>query len=156
MNNYRRIKRFIGGFALIYTIIGALTWGWWQREIFPIFSWELFSTVPTEVTDYEVKFLKAGDQMFTPPLAFEQAGDLVVDPHSITAYANIQALGQALETGSEPQINAARQHFESLGLKRAVPVTYAVLKQKTAPIARWQTDGLENEEFIAMFQVAKP
>lgn len=153
--SYRRLKYSILLFAVAYALVGSATWHWFRYEIFPIFSWDLFSYVPYELIDYGVKITRVGDSTPEPSLYYEAAGSFFPDAQSITAYTNIQVLGHAVEWGTDADVQRARQQFEHLHLNNIAPVHYEVWKRRSRPLLRWQTGTFLSEDQLASFQVAR-
>ena len=112
-----------------------------SRELFPFFTWSLFSWVPETRQLYVVEITRLGDQTFDPPIAMEDVPRFA--DRATLAYKAIQALGRA--GGTDP---ARRATFEGRYL-RGEDVAYRLLRVRFAPLERWQTGRTISSEVIA-------
>lgn len=152
MRLYRRMQWGFATLALLYFLVGNGAWLWGNREIYPIFSWDLFSYVPNEVVDFGLRITKTGNTELEPPLYFEAAVDLLPDAQSIVAYTNIQALGAAIRAGQPVELAADR--VAALHLYPLLPVEYEIVQRRYAPLDRWRTGAVRSEELLGAFRAA--
>lgn len=152
MQAYRRLQWGIAAFVLLYALIGNAVWFRHYREIYPIFSWDLFSYVPNEVADFGLRITRTGDTVLDFPIYFEAATGLVPDAQSIVAYTNIQALGVAIMAGQSVELAAAAHRVESLHLYTLMPVEYEIVRRRYSPLARWREGEFLSEEAIGAFR----
>ena len=82
----------VAGVTLLRARTGANT------EIFPIFSWDLFSVVPNETMDYGLRVLEVDGKPLEPPQFLEQL-TIFSQPFRISAHMAIQELGVAHARG---------------------------------------------------------
>ena len=154
MRLYRRMQWGFATLALLYFLVGNGAWLWGNREIYPIFSWDLFSYVPNEVVDFGLRITKTGDTELDPPIYFEAAVDLLPDARSIVAYTNIQALGVAILADRPIELAAAADRVEALHLYPLLPVEYEIVQRRYAPLDRWLTGVVRGEELMGAFRAA--
>lgn len=152
MQVYRRLQWGLATLALLYFLVGNGAWLWGYREIYPIFSWDLFSYVPNDVVDFGLRITKTGDVVLDPPVYFEAATDLIPDAQSIVAYTNIQALGLAILADQPVELAEAAYKVEALHLANLLPVDYEIVRRRYAPLERWRMGALQNEEVIGAFR----
>jgi hypothetical protein len=67
LNAYRVFCRAVLLAALAYSVVANYTWVRQRSELFPIFAWELFSYIPSEVTDYGLLITAVDGRPLTPP-----------------------------------------------------------------------------------------
>ena len=83
-------------FLLLYFVAGLFARNAPGAEVYPFFSWFLFTKVPSFTeTEYTIRFLTHEEEVFTPPLLFKEASSLYSQTiHSPTEYLGIiQFLG---------------------------------------------------------------
>jgi hypothetical protein len=94
------------------------------QEIFPFYTWALFSRVPgPEVTGYGVRLIEVDGTRFDPPLPIELAEGRAL--HTPTIETQIQELGAAIEEGRPLVVERLRRRFEESAL-RGRDATYVV------------------------------
>lgn len=146
MQAYRRLQWFFVGLIGVYLVIGYTTWALRMPEIFPIYSWDLFSYTPTEIkTDYSLRIVKINGQPLQPPVYFEQGRRWFSKANTIEASVVIQALGQAAKEGDPKRVTDVRVSLEPLFLAGAGRVEYDVVERRYNPLQRWQ-NGIFLEE----------
>lgn len=119
-----------------------------KEEIFPIFSWSLFSYVPSVVYNYDVQILRYKNLEMKPPILYHEAEKIVPKAQEISAYIVIQAWGKALAKKDYEQAKKQQAIFERIYL---LPKTkYQVVLIKYNPITRWQNNTM-NIVPIAVF-----
>lgn len=151
---YRRTKWFILGAVLFYFIVGNGARYWLGREIYPIFSWELFSYVPNELVDYGLRVTQVDHKVLPKAVYFEAAPSLFSDAQSIIAYNNIQALGQLLDAHQADNAQAARIKVEQQHLHIAHALSYEIIRRSSIPLVRWKTGSFATEVVIANFETS--
>ena len=75
LRSYRRLQR-----AVIMLLTGYFVAGMWlaytrRNEVFPVFSWFLFTRVPTAKMRYKVMVYESDGRVLQDPVFFERAGD---------------------------------------------------------------------------------
>ncbi len=107
------------------------------NEIFPFYSWTMFSLVPAEQNGFAVFILEEGGNVLNPPLEFQQAGSRVGGQNSVVAYRDIQNMGKAYLAGDTQRFEELRQLFEKNYIH--VGTRYQLMKMNYDPITRWKT-----------------
>ena len=123
MRYYRQLRLLIFFVIASYFLIaagGVLFMG--ISEIFPIFSWDLFSGVPPIYTyDYGLKVSKLNDETFDPPVYIDQIEHLIPGsrsdynlshPPSLARYVKVQQLGNAIISNNVEEIARQRLQIE--------------------------------------------
>ena len=102
------------GILIGYFTAGMITNRLPSREIYPIYSWFLFSEVHYKKKEYMV--------VINNGPFFQQAGSRVTNPHSPVAYELIQRYGRALDKKDHHAAAQARSVFE----KNFLPPKYKI------------------------------
>lgn len=155
MAAYRRTKWLILGAILFYFTVGNGARYWLGREIYPIFSWELFSYVPNELVDYGLRVTQVDHRVLPKAVYFEAAPELFKDAQSIIAYNNIQALGQMIDAHRSDNAEAAHIKVEQQHLQIAHSLRYEIVRRNSIPLIRWKTGSFSSEVVIANFETAQ-
>ncbi|MEM7802860.1 MAG: hypothetical protein AAF633_26960 [Chloroflexota bacterium] len=148
MKQYRLTQKFIGTFVLIYFLIGNIAWIGWGTEIFPFYSWDLFSFVPNQVADYGLLILSVDGQPVDSPLYFEEAEAYLINPNSIEAQRLIQEMGRALEQNRLADLDRFKGQLESLFFGRYDQMTYQIMRRTYFPVKRFNEGIFESEREI--------
>lgn len=125
-------------------------------EIFPLFSWSLFSTVPAQDENYGVRLLAVRGAPLATPTFFEEARGLVAEPESIAAFMTVQRLGVALSTDNARDAAAARRLLERHHLRGLDDVRYEVVRRRFDTLERWSTGALRSSEVVAVLHSTSP
>ena len=156
MRRLRQQQRLAAGF-LVLCVVAGLLGELKRREIFPLYSWFLFSLVPTSTVAYDVLVREAGGRAYDPPVSYRRTSDGVLrNPHSIDAYRTVQDLGRAVENGQDvAKTVRLRRAFESRF--NAWPVRYDLVKVRSDnPLEHWKTGQTQHSEPLASFSVEGP
>jgi hypothetical protein len=139
MKKYYRQKWGGLSFLVAMVLIGYAAIPLPGNELFPFYSWSMFSLVPSEKNAFTVFIHEVNGQPLLPPREFQQAGQLVHAPHSVVAYKVIQKLGDAYKNGT-PQAQAQmKELFEKNYLPQ--PMRYALVHMNYDPLTRWKNGG---------------
>ncbi len=93
MTSYKiLIFAFISTYFFIGILLGAVDYP--NEEIFPFFSWSLYSKVPNNVKKYTLRITEYRNQKIEPVL-FAQAFGRVINPTSTHAERIIQDMGKS-------------------------------------------------------------
>jgi hypothetical protein len=147
MTRYRRLQ-----IALAATLVGYAAFALGLRlvfrhnEIFPAFTWNLFSTVPNEATDYTIRILGIGGVPLDSPIEFGKARKHFPLARSRQAHFALQRLGKALEDGRYPLSRRLRSMIEGKYLDSR-GVSYEVVVRTYHPL-EWMRDGSQLEERV--------
>lgn len=110
-------------FALLYAIVGNYTWLSYQRDFFPIYSFDLFSYVPSRTSEFAIRFTTINGHRLDTLLYFNSAGTYIPAAQTIEAFALIQRFGNAVYTNSG-EAKALRDQFEAHYLPELGTVDY--------------------------------
>ena len=155
MKQYRRLQQFIACMMIFYMVTGFTTWFLWRIEMFPIYSWDLFSYVPTgERYDYGVRLLAVGDEILSPSIYYEAADEWFADAGSIVAYQRIQRLGTAVHNKNETAVAEAQRVFESAHLVGVGEVQYEIVYRHYDMLTRWRDGSFTNEYSLRVVDFA--
>lgn len=155
MTYYRQVVATVLILLGLYAGIGSITWYRFGYEIYPIFPWELFSRVPTTVSDYGLRITHLNGQPLDPPVYFEDAPDRFPEARSIIASGDTQSLGAAIERNDQPGITSLRQRIEARYLAAAPSVQYEVVKRQWLPLERYRQHTFVDEHVIAQFEARR-
>jgi hypothetical protein len=123
-----------------------------RQEVYPVFSWSLFSRIPNNQSWFAVRLLtQRGEGLADAPF-FEEAAGLVRNPQSIAAQHVIRRLGNAVVRGDSVEEADARRLLEEVYL---VPdLEYELVRIEFDPLRRWQ-DREQHVEPIKRYSTAR-
>lgn len=137
-------------FYLLYFVIAFLGTSLSKGEIFPIFSWSLFSHVTPIFHDYEVEISRVDDMIYNPPVnfftlknSFRHAGARNI---SILKAARAYHLAMLREPS---RLAVLRSVIEGKYLGGVRRVDYQIVVVAYDPLQRWRTG-----EVIRKWQIA--
>jgi hypothetical protein len=148
MREYRCIRNGVTMFLAAYFVGGLLTLLLPQREIFPVYSWFLFSLVPQSGPQYGLMLTEVGGKKLVSPRLYQQAETWIDAPHSETAFSLVQQFGAAVE---HHDANAKR--FRDLLEHNWLPprTHYELVVINADPIARWKRGEYEVTQHLEAF-----
>ncbi len=146
MTKAQRIQLGFIGFALFYAIVGNYTWVTAQSELFPIYSWDLFSYVPTHTSEFAIRITAINGEPLDLPLYFNEATKYIPAAQTIEAFALIQRFGNAVYTNNSDAVTL-QQQFEALYLQQLETVSYELVIRTFDAIAYAQS-GLVDEVIL--------
>jgi hypothetical protein len=151
MQTYRRLQSLGIGFLVLYFVVGLASLATPRQEIFPIYSWFLFATVPNQDEKYDVRIYSVGHyKMETPVFYNDGAANIVLDPHSITAYKIIQKMGEAYTRDQMKEFRRYRKLFEKNALWSNTD--YEIVKVSYDPIQRWETGKTDVSPLVRLMK----
>jgi hypothetical protein len=127
---------------------GLLTLFHPAREVFPVYSWFLFSLVPQHQTRYALLLREVRGESLDQPRYYEEADGLVPAPHSVIMYELVQQFGGAVESHQNEQAQRLQKLLESNFLPPAT--RYDLVKTTFDPLTRWKT-GQQQVEHLNTF-----
>jgi hypothetical protein len=152
MREYRRIRNGVAMFLAAYFLGGLLTLLLPQMEVFPVYSWFLFSLVPQSGPQYGLLLTQVDGREVDPPLLYQEAEGWVDLPHSPTVFKLTQQLGAAVEHGGAD----AKRCRELLEHNWLPPKTrYELVRINGDPIARMRHGEYEITRRLAKFSSAE-
>lgn len=138
MKIYRRCQIIILAFFCLSIVVGITGTFTSRREIFPLFSWFLFSLVPGKSTGYDILIKEVQGRPVTPALPYRQATQFFSSGHSVVIYRAIQELGKAVKENDEDAVKVLRTSIEKFFYMK--PVQYDLVKiHFQNPLQRWRT-----------------
>ncbi|MGI9494333.1 MAG: hypothetical protein ACR2QF_18235 [Geminicoccaceae bacterium] len=118
-----------------------------SRELFPFFTWSLFSRVSDVRTEYSVLVLALDDRIFDQPTDMRLIDDLPSFSDSRTlGYKALQNLGHALRLEHEG-VEEKRRQFESRFFGRH-DVDYLVMLYVYNPLRRWHEGEASDDVWV--------
>lgn len=95
VNKHRKLKAFIAILLISHACSSALlvmssTVIKSANEIFPVFSWSLFTWIPNDFYDYALRIVAIDNENLHPLLYFQEAGHWFPEADSMSAYDSIQ------------------------------------------------------------------
>lgn len=111
------------------------------REVFPVFSWFLFTKTPNVRAQYGLLVREAGGRELNPPRLYEEADGFVSAPRAIAAQTLFQEIGAALKQGNESEVRRLRRLLEATYLP--LPARYDLVWVRYDPMVRWKTGAFE-------------
>lgn len=111
------------------------------REVFPVFSWFLFTKTPNVRAQFGLLVREAGGREVKPARLYEEADGFVAAPRAIAAQALIQEIGKAWKQGNESEVSRLRRLLEATYLP--TPARYDLVWVRYDPIKRWKTGAFE-------------
>ena len=115
-----------------------------SRELFPFFTWSLFSRVSDARTEYRILVLSIDDQIFDEPVDMRaiDAMPSFSDSRAL-GYKALQNLGRALRL-KQAGVDNQRRRFEDRYFGRH-DVDYIVMHHLYNPLRRWH-EGSDTDE----------
>ncbi|MEM8861795.1 MAG: hypothetical protein AAGD96_26025 [Chloroflexota bacterium] len=150
-NYYKFQKSVIATVVILYFVIGNFSWGVFRHEIYPIFSWELFSLVPNLEVDYGLQIISMNESSLEKPTYFQELPNDFKDAESIIAFFVIQDLGKAIDANDQEAIIDLRDQIETTFFSSKNNVEYAVVKRSYHPVDRWKTGKFEEEILMVTY-----
>ena len=143
---YRSILALLVGYAVLSTV-GSFAIGGPRthpsKELFPFFTWSLFSWVPDTRHLYVVEVMRIDGNALLPPKDLREIA--AFDGESTLAYKATQELGR-----SRGRNESLRQTFEARYLKNR-DVEYRLVRKTYNPLERWRSGEARETEVIAEF-----
>lgn len=150
MRQYRQTQLSILIGLILYPIIALSTIGLPQRELFPFFSWELFSYIPADtITSYGIRFSSANGESLAQPIYFEEAKHLTPYADSVDAFVTLQSLGNAIAQNDAQQTAATQQLLQGTYFGDMSAAEYAIVRRRFDLLERWRHNRYLEEEVIA-------
>jgi hypothetical protein len=153
VKKYYHLQIFIASFLAFYVTLGifARIVLRSQGELFPIYTWALFSRVPNEQREFALRIRAVGCKVLESPLYFQDAGQWFRQAESISAYVSIQKLGSAVLANDIVEIDKVRRLLESVYLRGPEGVRYEVVERKFNPMDRWKYGTFRSEKSLEGF-----
>jgi len=125
-----------------------------NENLYPLFSWNLFSYIPNEVQTYTITILSYSHTVYNPPLAFDKKLFLLT---SVNRSPNeliweIGELGRALKAQDTDAIKRGRTLVETLF--RGVPTRYEVYYATYDPLTHWETGAFKEMRSVGIIDTS--
>ncbi|MBJ93724.1 MAG: hypothetical protein CMP23_04530 [Rickettsiales bacterium] len=146
MKRYRQLKLLLLAFFCAYILAACCIKKFKEgNEIFPIFTWSLFSSIPArESQSYAVQIVEVDGRSFDPPLDFMMAKELLSGAGDINAHYLILRLGKAIDQDGQSEARELRRLFESNYLDGShAQLKYQVIVNRFNPVEKWKTGRVE-------------
>lgn len=152
MQSYRRLKLLVAALLCGYAAAALVLKVTLRRdgEVFPVFSWSLYSTVPGEDTDYAVRILSVGGKALDPPLFLQEARSFFTGTEPTAAFMTMQRLGDALEKRDADEVKAHRRLLEEHHLRGQGVIRYEIVRRRFNTLARWSSGGFTSVRTVAV------
>jgi hypothetical protein len=147
----RSLERRLVFLVLVYAVAGVVS----QKlvpgvdEIFPFFSWSLFSGVPNRVDDYTILIDEQDGRTLDPPVELLRAPASIAMGNRSIARKVIQNLGSAQESGDTAEAARLARVLESEYLRGRV--RYRLVFERYEPLVKWKTGADEERRVVARF-----
>lgn len=121
-----------------------------NENLYPLFSWNLFSHIPNEVQTYTIAILSYNHTTYNPPLAFDKKLFLLSSVHRSPNEFTwaIGELGRALATQDTDAVKTYRTLVEVLF--RGMPAQYEVRHAIYDPITLWETGSFKKTRAVGV------
>ena len=140
---YRSLKKTVHWGVVLLLVSGVALKLSGQRDLFPLFSWSLFSYVDQQKVDFAILVVGLEGQPLDAPREFMTTTDLFPGAGDMRAYITIQDLGLAVLRRDEATLETSRALFEGDYLKYPGVVDYQVMMRTFDPIERWHQGSFE-------------
>jgi hypothetical protein len=147
-----RLVRVAIAFCVFYAALPVLAH---RSEVFPVFSWSLFSSTPDPIReDFGVRLLELDGRELSPPVYLEQSG-LVSGGAAAQAREAVQRLSRALRQNDD-QLPALVAFFESTYFDQYSTGRYQVVLRRYDILERGSCDCYLSEEVLAEIDFDRP
>ena len=156
MKRYRALKRRILLLPLLYLIIGLSGEVFCPEkgEIFPVYSWMIFRSVPTETTLYYLQLTEI-DGRPVPNVLFPPQSPWPLQRRDAASKV-VRHFGRAWDVGDRKAATAYRQLLEDRFFPSNQAVHYTLVRRTYRPLALWSSGRHPaSEEELASFEVQK-
>ena len=155
MKILRYYKIFIALFFVAYTavaIYGNLYAE--KKEIFPVFSWSLFSYVSDRAKQIELEILEIDHVALAEPAHFYALGDEfhAAQMRDVTMSKLLERLAAALESGDAEATESLRSVLERTYLTGHRQIRYRIVLAKFHPIERWRDGTVRSKQELGRFE----
>ena len=157
VTSYKIINIFLISLICFYIAsVICIKWQLRSTEIFPFFTWDLFSHIPTSPkTDFAIFVEEIDGRKFDPGLDVMKQKSSFLNVQNATLYTVIQRLGVAITRGNKNEEIFIRNMLESEYFSPFnTRAKYMIVKRKYDPVDKWKT-GRSNNEVIKEYHLAR-
>lgn len=151
----RHLKYLAIGTLVLYFVLGAGLRVFVRDDIYPIFSWNLFSYIPNDQYKFSLRVLSYGTDKYTPPKRFDEMATIFEKIHQPpTEYVrDIDQMGYALQGKDTDKIARIKTRLDTMFYK--TPATYEITKVRYNPVEFWRTRSYISEVVLITFDTTK-
>ena len=154
MRRYRLHLLFVGLFLAGHLVGSALVrFARPSGEVFPLFSWTLFLSVPNEVTEAGIEILEVDGEVLDPPRMYQEARDRFRRAGDITVDKLVHGMARAHHQREEGRLSELRSVLEDRFLD-GERVRYRLIERVSAPLERWRGAEVRNVRRLRDFSSA--
>ena len=129
-HSMRRTEWLVRGLLAAVLAYGVVAVWDYNREVWPIFSWNLFTKVPAAHSgDYDIRIVDGQGLRVRTPAYFEDARTETDQSREIQAYQTLQNWGRAHRNHDVAGETAVRKRFEALYLGGLSHVRYEFVQR---------------------------
>lgn len=162
MHQYRRVKfaisiLLVGHLAAVLLIKILAVLGTMDRpgEIFPVFTWSLFSRVPNHVQDFAIRIHSIDNIKLRKPTYLESLHDTFPHADAGNSRQIVDRLGHALTGDRTAEIAQLTRQLEEVLFHQHDSVEYEVVQRSYMPANRWRDGPFHDEITIIEQRFAK-
>ena len=157
MQAYRRVKALVAvvlcGYAVAAVVLKASLRH--EAEVFPVFAWSVFTTVPAENAEYALRILAVAGDALDPPRFYEEVPSFFPESQRVEVFWIAQRLGRALDSGDVERIRAHRLLLERQHLRGRGTLQYEIVHRTFNTLARWSTGQFKSIRPLATFSTER-
>ena len=148
--NPRTYRVFLPLFLAFYGVAGFLTHSRFSgREIFPLFSWGLYSDASTTDVQYTARLIAIDGRPLDAPVDLDELPEFHRGPDYWRDAGVVASFGEALDAGDAAETRALRKLFEA-NVLTAARARYEMVKRTYAPLER-RASGTFTETTLGVF-----
>jgi hypothetical protein len=150
--SYPTLKKFVLSSLALYFVIGVcVNYLTPTREVYPFFSWNLFSGIPNVGHETVLEILLYEGTEYDPPLQAAENAFVFQYAHQTPNYYRplITDLGNAIKSHDAPRIADDRKKLERVFPPS--PVRYRIVEITYDPLERWNTGALRSRNILGEF-----
>ncbi|MEO1368314.1 MAG: hypothetical protein AAFX50_14165 [Acidobacteriota bacterium] len=154
---FRRSQHF-GLAVVLVTIAASLHLGFsGKRDLYPFFSWSLFTHVPNVKHDFGLLITGIDGQRLDPPRELNAFSGRLAGAGSIRAYYTVQDFGRAIllrdrETADELRSLLEREYLKGAGGE----LHYLLVARSYDPIEKWRHGRMEQRPVVELKRDPSP
>jgi hypothetical protein len=123
------------------------------EEVFPLYSWDLFSRVPPrDNLDYDLRLIALNGRKLETPLYFSEAGPFVAGSRSPEAALVIEKFGKALARHDRVAADHQQNLLDGRFLVNVKTVSYEIVRRRWNLLERSKCHCFEEEVVVGRFE----
>ena len=121
-----------------------------RREVFPVFSWSLFTKINQYLWTYEIAISRIDDTVYDPPVDYFTLTNMFADARNRESAVVKTARAYHWAQNNDPsRLESIRSVIEGRYFGGHDRVDYAILLVLHQPLLRWQSGAVERRDVIA-------